>query len=270
VALNGKVYTLGGADSRFNPLSEVVVYDPLTDTWAAAAPLPEPRHHLGAAELDGMIYVVGGYAGAAASGAAWVYDPAAGAWSAIASLPRPQAAHALVALEGRLYLIGGSTSISGVPQPVYVYDPSLDSWETLGAPLPTGREHLAAVAAQGKIFAIGGRVSAGLNLPTLEIYDPAVGSWTQGPDLPVATSGMTAAVLDSQIHVVGGENLANFSIVSAHQVLDLDTLTWSRYPGSPVARHGLASAALGGQWFVINGGPTADVSASAQLSIFTP
>jgi N-acetylneuraminic acid mutarotase len=269
-ALAGRVFAIGGADARFRPLADVFVYDPAIDRWSAAAPLPEPRHHLGIAELDGKIYAVGGYADAAPRQDSWVYDPAVDAWSAIAALPRSQAAHALVALEGKLYLVGGNSAIAGVPQPMYVYEPAADRWDAARAPLPTAREHLAAVAAGGQLFAIGGRVGPGLNLATVEIYDPAADRWTKGPDLPTATSGMTAGWLGDEIHVVGGEDLSDFSIVTAHQVLDLKTMTWSEWARPPVSRHGLGSAVVDGRWFVINGGPTADVSVSNWVDILTP
>lgn len=270
VALNGRIYAVGGADSRFRPLTDVLVYDPAADVWSTAAPLPEPRHHLGIAELEGKIYVVGGYSGPTAHNDAWVYDPASDAWSPIARLPRSQAAHALVPLDGKLYLVGGNLAPFGAPQGMFVYDPRTDTWDQSRAPLPTGREHLAAVAAEGRLFVIGGRVEFGPNLPVVDIYNPATDAWTPGPDLPMATSGMTAGVLGREIHVIGGENLADFSIVTAHQVLDLNTLTWSEWVRPPVSRHGLGSAVVNGQWFVINGGPTADVSVSNWVNVFTP
>lgn len=34
-------------------------YNPQTNTWKVVSTLPEPRHHLGTAILDGYIYVVG-------------------------------------------------------------------------------------------------------------------------------------------------------------------------------------------------------------------
>jgi hypothetical protein len=42
-ALHGKIYAVGGADSNFRALTDVFVYDPLTDTWSQTAPLPGPR-----------------------------------------------------------------------------------------------------------------------------------------------------------------------------------------------------------------------------------
>ena len=60
VAVNGRIYVMGGmagtADS--SPLTQE--YDPATDRWRTRAPMPGPLSHPGAAVLDGRIYVVGG------------------------------------------------------------------------------------------------------------------------------------------------------------------------------------------------------------------
>lgn len=61
--LDDKIYVLGGEgydgdDTGVFP--HVEAYDPATDTWEALAPMPTPRHGMGAAALDGVIYVPGG------------------------------------------------------------------------------------------------------------------------------------------------------------------------------------------------------------------
>jgi hypothetical protein len=122
----------------------------------------------------------------------------------------------------------------------------------------------------GKVWAIGGRPGLGANLPIVEIYHPASDTWTRGPDLPQPTSGFTAAVIDGRLHVAGGEDLGTFRTINTHQVLDLETMTWEIWPRMLQARHGLASAVLDGRWYVIAGGPSADVSASNRVDIFTP
>jgi N-acetylneuraminic acid mutarotase len=203
-----------------------------------------PAWPAGIATLNGKIYVAGGYSGASPQNNLWVYDAAADTWSEKSSLPRSRAAHALVAAENNLYLVGGFPTTASLPQPIFVYDPATDTWNDELAPLPTAR--------------------------VVEIYDPVANTWTEGPELLVAASGMTAAVLGGQIHVVGGEELIAGRVINAHQVLDLNTMTWTEWEKPPVSRHGLGSTVLNGQWFIINGGQTVDVSASSWVNIFTP
>ena len=41
-------------------VSAVEMYDPALDRWTAKAPMPTPRHGIGAVALGGRVYVPGG------------------------------------------------------------------------------------------------------------------------------------------------------------------------------------------------------------------
>ena len=62
---DGRVVALGGGGPAggdpYAPLDNVDIYDPATNTWAAATPMPEPRWGLAAVALtDGRVVVIGG------------------------------------------------------------------------------------------------------------------------------------------------------------------------------------------------------------------
>lgn len=60
--LNGALYVFGG-EVFGQPGAvhrEVWRYDPRADAWTEAAPMPTPRHGVGAVAIDGSIYLVGG------------------------------------------------------------------------------------------------------------------------------------------------------------------------------------------------------------------
>lgn len=62
-ALDGCLYALGGEGNpgrRDGMFGEVERYHPLTGAWEAMAPMPMPRHGMGAVPLDGRLYVPGG------------------------------------------------------------------------------------------------------------------------------------------------------------------------------------------------------------------
>jgi N-acetylneuraminic acid mutarotase len=67
VVLKDRFWAMGGETGRFenNTLTGVVhgqmeSYDPVTDTWQHHAPMPTPRHGMGAAVLGTRIHVAGG------------------------------------------------------------------------------------------------------------------------------------------------------------------------------------------------------------------
>ena len=49
VALNGRLHAIGGRDPQQKTVAMHEVYDPATDSWRTAAPLPQARDHLGIA-----------------------------------------------------------------------------------------------------------------------------------------------------------------------------------------------------------------------------
>src|SRR5437773_1449841 len=57
-AVGGKIYAIGGYNSRF--LNVVEEYDPASDTWTAKAPMPTGHYALAAAAVGGKIYAIGG------------------------------------------------------------------------------------------------------------------------------------------------------------------------------------------------------------------
>ncbi|OZB13986.1 MAG: galactose oxidase, partial [Hyphomonas sp. 34-62-18] len=61
-AVGGKLYAFGGEyfDNGGGVYPEAWMYDPAGDAWQPIAPMPHPRHGLGAVTLDGTIYVIGG------------------------------------------------------------------------------------------------------------------------------------------------------------------------------------------------------------------
>lgn len=87
VVLGGKIYALGGTDSRStdsrggsstNCLNTVEAYDPSSNSWSIIKPMWFKRCRLGAVVFQGKIYALGG-------NDRWVeaYDPLSNSWSAI-------------------------------------------------------------------------------------------------------------------------------------------------------------------------------------------
>ncbi|MDQ3842013.1 MAG: galactose oxidase, partial [Actinomycetota bacterium] len=142
------------------------------------------------AELDGKVYVLGGYTGETTSSTLnRVYDPSTDAWKELAPMPRGLDHVGAAGYDGKIYAIGGFTSGNrGAVAEVYAYDVAADTWEEL-TPLPTGPRGSVAVAQlDGRIHAIGGRGTQ--DVTTHEAYDPATGTWEELAPLPTAREHM--------------------------------------------------------------------------------
>ncbi|MEO7092518.1 MAG: kelch repeat-containing protein, partial [Polyangiales bacterium] len=66
----GERNTAAGSRGVF---AQVEAYDPRTDSWDSLAPMPTPRHGMGAAAWDGRLYIPGG-ADQEAAGAVAVHE----------------------------------------------------------------------------------------------------------------------------------------------------------------------------------------------------
>jgi uncharacterized repeat protein (TIGR01451 family) len=157
-AYNGKLYVFGG-DNGSTLSDKTYEYDPATDVWLEKAPLPGGgRAYAAAAELDGKIYVVGGWL----ANKAEVYDPAIDSWTSAAPMNYArQAPGATTAPDGYLYVSGGGDGWTGLSS-AERYDPATNIWQLLPSLSDSDRAGSASAYAAGRIFAVGG-VDTGLN-----------------------------------------------------------------------------------------------------------
>jgi N-acetylneuraminic acid mutarotase len=256
-----RLAVVGGFVRPIRTSDAVTFYDPVEDHWAAGPPLPEPRHHAGAAGLDGALYVSGG---APSTGdwdprhEVWVLERDASDWAPVEPMPEGRLGHRMVAHEGRLYVVGGEGGAD-----VLVYDP--DTGWSVGAAIPQPRDHLGVVVRDGEVWAIGGRHQDQM-FDRVDVYDPAADTWRSGPPLPAPTSASAAGVLDGTILVLAGEDRATF----AGQVFDV---AWRLPPGAddwqpaaplPLPVHGAGDGVVGGRLVVAGG-----ASRQGALSIFS-
>lgn len=124
VAANGLVYAIGG---RFGSNFEAVeTYDPATDTWATAPPMPEARGGLTAGLIGSVIHVTGGedFDAGRTQGEHFALDLVSGAWYRLPDMPSRRHGLASAVLDGRWYVIGGGRAPGvAVSDLVEVYAP---------------------------------------------------------------------------------------------------------------------------------------------------
>lgn len=139
------------------------IYDPATNTWSKAAPLPLRRDHIATVVYDGKIHAIGGRVENFFQNTTvhHVYDPATDSWWARASQPTPRSGASAAVLDGLIVVVGGEgTNQAGVYADNEAYDPKTDTWRTL-APMSVPRHGTGAAVIDGVFYMPGGATGRG-------------------------------------------------------------------------------------------------------------
>jgi non-specific serine/threonine protein kinase len=266
---DGRIWVIGGFEGT-GDVPTVRIFDPVSAEWSEGPALPAARHHTHVAEVDGDLYVLGGMEtiGFSLVDTAWVLPSGEMTWSPIRSLPEERGAGFAGAVGGIIYLVGGQGRGGSLASEVLTYDPAMDAW-SMGAAIPSPREHLAGFVHDDEIWVVGGReLSLSTNTDVVEIYDPAGDSWRDGPSLGLARGGFAAAVLDGVAYVVGGEQPDR--ALHEAESLTLPDGTWTPIDRVPTPRHGHAMAASAGRVYVIGGADMPIFAAVDAVESFAP
>ena len=233
VAHSGKVYVIGGEDTRahrWQPTAGVSSYDPKTNRWRTGPDLTKARDACAAVSFGDDIYVIGGRC-TPDPGVAYSLDtverwrPGKGdTWEPVAPLTHPRDGLGAAAVGGKVYAIGGLAGQSGRPSVrggwLEVYDPKANVW-TDGPSMPTPRDGFATVVAGTRIYTIGGRATEGDHSAAVEYYDVADGAWHRDRPLPVGLVTARAVVVGRRLVVLGGESVARNAEATVYAA-DLD------------------------------------------------
>ena len=236
--------------SSWTPVVAQSTSDPSTSIkgeWVVKPNMQKVRYNMGAAEIDGKIYVIGG-ADPSYLAVTQEYDTATGLWVDKSNMPTPRHGHGVVKIENKIYAIGGFTG-SVYTNKVEVYDQEKDEWTTK-ANMPTARMNFGIAEVNGKIYAIGGTGSSTSYLNTVEEYDPVNDIWSTKAAMPTARAGLGVAVVDGKIYAFGGSSGANLNIIEEY---DPVANTWTKAGVMPSWKSYFGTVVVEGKVFIMGG-----------------
>jgi N-acetylneuraminic acid mutarotase len=173
-------------------------------TGAVVAHLPAKRADVPAVNVDGQIYLVGGF-----DGKAWVPSILGTAdgmsFQTTAQLVPAVRFAAVATLNGMLYVIGGELAPNAADATAVQQINLQTGAVTALSPLAAGLSHASAVTLNNTIYVFGGR-SGGHAIDTISELNPATGQLLAVGHLPAARSNMGVAVVGQTAYLLGGED----------------------------------------------------------------
>jgi N-acetylneuraminic acid mutarotase len=265
--LGGSIYIAGGSGGS-DYRSTVMAFTPSNNIAresvacskiqvAQKAEMPIIRGSMAVGEINGIVYVVGGYEkNARYLSANEAYDPATDKWKTKAPMPaaRETTGTNSAVVNEKLYVIGGNAS-GYCSNRNEAYDPTTDSWKVM-SPMPTPRCHLAVVANNGLIYAVGGTNTNGsIQYDVMEVYDPNTDKWTTAPPMPTPRMFLGAASLNGIVYVLGGANpaLSDSGHLGTLEAYDPNSNTWTTKTPMPTPRDAFVAGVLNGSIMVLGG-----------------
>jgi hypothetical protein len=225
--------------------------------WSTRSNLLEANSEMAIVELDGKIYVMGGYPSSRVTQrTVQVYDVAENRWQYTTPLPIPLNHQMAAAVNGRIYVIGGQTDAGNAyTNTVFEYNPVTTNW-TMKASMPTSRSAGAAAVIGNLIYVAGARSSPGQDFA---VYDVSNNQWTTLPNLPTGRNHLAAGAINGKVYVVGGRLGGGFGdpMTNILEVFDPATSMWRTNAPMPTTRGGINGIVANGCFFVWGGeGPS--------------
>ena len=234
--------------------------------WSPAGQLKTARvGHSATLLQSGKVLVVGGQAdvaGVQVLTSSELFDPATGTSVAGPTLLSARSGHAAVAFQtaqGEMVLIAGGADGQGSLNTAELYDPALNQFVPVPAPMLQDRAGAQAIRLQdGRILIQGG--VTGLALGALsttpakaELFDPNSGTFVAAANLAVDRFG-SALALDDQGRaiVAGGRSLAGPE--ASLEAMDAVSGAWSSAGLMSQAREGLTATQVAGGGILLAGG----------------
>ena len=173
--LDGRLYVIGGENDVVG-LTELEVYDPLTDSWEILGKTNEMESNITAAGINHKLYITGWLVHPRQTCVTQCFDLATKECIVLPCSGLNRQIFPTVLLNGSIYLLGASRI-----KEVSMYDPATYKLTKVES-MRYKRNSPSAAVVGGKIYVTGGELRH--HLDKGEVYDPETDVWTAIPSMP--------------------------------------------------------------------------------------
>jgi N-acetylneuraminic acid mutarotase len=226
-----RVVMAGGVEwqgDHWSPIDRVEIFDPVSRSWYAAAPMLVARSdHAAVALIDGRVMAIGGNQGVKLLDSVEIYDPRTNAWTPGPHLPRLRTQHAAVTLrDGRVLVVGGIDANGGPTDATFLYEPSANTWSE-GPHMTMPRlQQATVVLPNGDVMLAGGDDAAA---SSSEVYLAHENRFVaSGSLVNPRLVAQIAALPDGRVVLVGGlpPTMTAYRPLASTEIWDPITRTW--------------------------------------------
>lgn len=179
--------------------------------WNPGGRLPSARDGLALVYADGL-YAIGGEDESGLLGDMLQYRRGiVQEWARLPEKPTPVRDAAAVAVQGFIVVPGGCLASGKASEKVEIYDTEKRLWtEGPALPEPVCAYALAYLPARGRIYVFGGRSRSDAGSVTDAVWSHRLGDseWQAEPRMARPRALLAAAVIDDEVHLMGGQDEA--------------------------------------------------------------
>ena len=234
-----------------HPTNEIETFNYLTNSWSInPTKLPINSAFHGVVELEGKLYIAGGYDGETYLDSLYCLDMSTMVWEEMSSMMSKRCYVATVIFDGKIIALGGHDGTSRL-KTVEVYDPSTNMWMEMPS-MNHKRSDFGATVLEGKLFAVGGFDGQDV-LSSVEYFCPIRNVWIESSPLITARSGTTAMAMEDKVFVLGGyDGTERLKSVECFQ-LGSSRAVWCQVPDMLHRRSNFSSFLFEGKLVVAGG-----------------
>ncbi|MFP4094564.1 MAG: IPT/TIG domain-containing protein [Cyclobacteriaceae bacterium] len=257
--INGKGYVGMGSESVLvDVLEDFWEYDPATDTWTRLNDFPgSGRSRFVTLVMDGKAYLIAGtkgnpYVDENNLNEVWEFDPATNRWTQKNDFPGGARWNAFgFVVDGTGFVGGGVYGNYEVQYDFWKYDNETDSWTKLNdLAIGLWNEDALGIANQDNGYVLTESKSSGRAFWS---YDASADTWARLADMPEPYTNSNAFVLENNLYVGTGKNIAGSSSY-VFQKYDPSTDLWESLSFGRSAREHAMAFSLNGYGYVLLGG----------------
>ncbi len=244
--------TVAYGNDIYSFASQVSKYSTVNNNWSSVLNMPTVRVESAVAEVNGIIYTLGGWTGSP-SNKNEAYNISSNTWSTMTNLPSALTGCFAVSLNNKVYIIGGTLGTTTTS--FYEYNPSTNTYSTLATPSQS-RMHAGLVAYNNKIYFIGGHYYNGTynSSNKLDEYDPSLNTWSPKTNIPVNIQRTNGTIYDNKLYLFGGTTATpTIAPLNSFYVYDFVSDSWTTMPNLPFSRASFDPKTINGIVYLFGG-----------------